>query len=65
MLSENHGSKRSGGYELDLERRKELDRQITSSSHIRLAKSLERIIGIFPHETAVAFKRLTSALRAE
>jgi len=65
MFSENHGSKRSGGYELNLERRKELAKQIRSSSYYELAKGLERIIGIFPHKTAIVFKRLTRALRAE
>jgi len=65
MLSEDHGSKVGGGYDLDLERRKELARQITSSSHIKLAKGSERIIGIFSHKTAVAFKRLAWTLRAE
>jgi hypothetical protein len=65
MLSEDHGSKRSDGYKLDLERTRELAKQIASSSYNMLAKGLERIIGIFPHKTAVAFKPLRQALRAE
>jgi len=65
MLSEDHGSKRSDGYEFDLERTRELAEQIASSSYNMLAKGLERIVGIFPHKTAVAFKRLGRALRAE
>ena len=65
MLSEDHGSKRSDGYELDLERTRELAEQIASSSYIMLANGLERIVGIFPHKATVAFKRLRRALRAE
>jgi len=65
MLSENRGSKRSGGCELDLECRKKLVKQIRSSSCYELAKVLERIVGIFPHRSAIASKRLISALGAE
>jgi len=65
MLSEDHGSKRSDGYELDLERTRKFAEQIAISSYNVLARGLERIIGVFPHKAAVAFKPLKRALRAE
>jgi len=65
MLSEDHSSKRSDGCELNLERTRELSKQITGSSFNRLTKDLEKTISIFPQETAIAFKQQSHALRAK